>query len=119
MPAPFGDAGGVIRCRGRDCAWVVSPSRGHEGTNLSRSDTARDHFVRIDFRAKPALPRGRRSLIRQRLTDLIASLVVLVAFQIGAARPLTSAPDVASLVARARAARLQQDAQLPGNEVSH
>jgi len=48
---------------------------------------------------------------------LIASLVVLVAFQLDAARPLASAPDVASLVARARAARLQQDAQLASYEV--
>ena len=48
---------------------------------------------------------------------MIASLVVLVAFQLDAARPLASAPDVASLVARARAARLQQDAQLASYEV--
>jgi len=48
---------------------------------------------------------------------LIASLVVLLALQLDAARPLTSAPDVATLVARARAARLQQDAQLAAYEV--
>jgi hypothetical protein len=48
---------------------------------------------------------------------LIASVLVFVALQIDAVRPLTSAPDVATLVARARSARLQQDAQLASYEV--
>ena len=48
---------------------------------------------------------------------MIALLTLAVAFQVEAARPLTSAPDVAALVARARSARLQQDAQLASYEV--
>lgn len=48
---------------------------------------------------------------------MIASVLLAVAFQLDAVRPLTSAPDVATLVTRARAARLQQDAQLASYEV--
>jgi len=48
---------------------------------------------------------------------LLASVIFAVLFQLDAARPLSSAPDVTTLVARARAARLQQDAQLAGYEV--
>jgi hypothetical protein len=48
---------------------------------------------------------------------LIASLLLGLALQVDAARPLTGAPDVVTLVSRARAARLQQDAQLAAYEV--
>jgi len=48
---------------------------------------------------------------------LIASLLLGLALQLDAARPLSSAHDVATLVARARAARLQQDAQLASYQV--
>jgi len=48
---------------------------------------------------------------------LIASLVLAVALQLDVARGRPSAPDVGALVARARAARLQQDAQLAAYEV--
>ena len=48
---------------------------------------------------------------------MIASLLLGLALQVDAARPLTGAPDVVTLVSRARAARLQQDAQLAAYEV--
>ena len=43
--------------------------------------------------------------------------MLTVALQLDAARPLIGAPDVTTLVTRARAARLQQDAQLAAYEV--
>ena len=44
-------------------------------------------------------------------------MLLVVALQLDAVRPLTAAPDVSTLVARARTARLQQDAQLAAYEV--
>ena len=74
--------------------------------------------ARIVTGAKPARATPRRLIHpTARPPIILAPFAFALALQLDAARPPTSSPDVATLVARARAARLQQDAQLAAYEV--